>query len=303
MKIGFVSAILAELSFEEVINFASEHDFECVELACWPMGKAERRYAGVTHIDVDDLSDEKVKYIQNYCKSKNVEISALAYYPNNMDVDLDKRKVYNSHLIKVINAASKLGVKNVNTFIGRMHNANLDDNLKILNEVWNPILKEAEEKDIKIGIENCPMFFTYDEWPAGQNLASSPHNWKLIFDQLDSEYLGLNYDPSHHILQGMDYLQPMLDFKEKLFHLHFKDITIDKNKLNEYGFLVPPNLYTVPKLPGHGDIDWGKFIATALDAGFKGYACIEIEDRNFEDTLENRKKSLVISLRYLRNFI
>lgn len=303
MKLGFVSSIFPDLSFEEVINFASENEFEAVEIACWPQGKAERRYAGVTHIDVDTLDDKKIADIKKYCESKKVEISALAYYPNNMDSDLEKRNYYNKHLLEVIKAARKLGLKNVNTFIGRMQDQNLENNLAALNEVWDPILKVAEENEILIGIENCPMYFTYDEWPSGQNLASSPYNWQLIFDCLKSKNLGLNYDPSHMVLQSMDYLQPMLNFKESLFHLHFKDLTLDQDKLNYYGYLVPPNLITIPKIPGHGDIHWGKFISTALDAGFNGYACIEIEDRNFEMDLESRKKSLIISKRYLNNFI
>lgn len=303
MKLGFVSSIFPDLSFEEVIDFASEEGFEAVELACWPLGKAERRYAGVTHIDVDSLDENKIKYINEYCNSKNIEISALAYYPNNMDSDLEKRKIYNDHLIKVIEAANKLGLSMVNTFIGRMQDKNLEDNLNILNDVWDPILDYAREKNIAIGIENCPMYFTYDEWPSGQNLASSPYNWKIIFDRFKDKKIGLNYDPSHMILQGMDYLKPFTEFKDRMYHLHFKDITIDRYKIDEYGFFAPPNTFSVPKIPGHGDIDWSKFIASALDIGFKGYACIEIEDRNFEDTLENRKKSLRISKRYLNNFI
>ncbi|MDF9824842.1 sugar phosphate isomerase/epimerase [Breznakia sp. PF5-3] len=303
MKIGFVSSILADLTFEEVIDFAHEQAFEAVEIACWPVGKAERRYAGVTHIDVDTLDDTKIAYIQKYCKDRNVEISSLAYYPNNMDTDVEKRKYYNQHLLKVIDAASRLGVKNVTTFIGRMQDKNLEENLAELNTVWDPIIKAAEEKNILIGIENCPMYFTYDEWPAGQNLASSPYNWELIFDRLKSKNIGINYDPSHMILQSMDYLQPMLDFKDRLYHLHFKDLTLDQAKLDYYGYLVPPNMFTVPKIPGQGDIHWGKFITTALDAGFDGYACIEIEDRNFEGDLESRKQSLIISKRHLNNYI
>lgn len=158
MKIGFISSIFPDLSFEEVIDFASEQGFEAVEIACWPVGKAERRYAGVTHIDVDDLDENKVDEIKNYCRKKSVEISALAYYPNNLDGNLENRDKYNNHLLKVIEAAGKLGVKIVNTFIGRIQDKNLDDNLNILNDVWDPILDFAESKDIIIGIENCPMF-------------------------------------------------------------------------------------------------------------------------------------------------
>lgn len=302
MKIGFVSAILPELTFEEVIDFAASEGFEAVELACWPKGKSERRYAGVTHIDVEELTESRIEEIKKYSSEKGIEISALAYYPNNMDKDLEKRKVYNEHLIKLFTAAKKLDIKMVNTFIGRVTDRDLDYNLSILNEVWDPIIAAAKSEDIKVGIENCPMYFTYDEWPAGQNLFSSPHNWDKIFAKLNTDVLGINYDPSHQVLQGMDYVKPMLDYKDKLFHLHFKDITIVKEKLNEYGYFAPPNKFSVPKIPGHGDINWGKFVAGAYDSGFRGYACIEVEDRNFEESLESRKKSLSISRRYLKQY-
>lgn len=98
MKLGFVSAILDGWTFEEMIDTASEMGFSCVEVACWPQGRAERRYAGVSHIDVDSLSDEKAAYILNYCKERKVEISSLAYYPNTLDGNLEKRACVVEHL-------------------------------------------------------------------------------------------------------------------------------------------------------------------------------------------------------------
>lgn len=105
MKLGFVSAILPDLTFEQVIDFASENGFSCVEMMCWPVGKAERRYAGVTHIDVTDMTKEKASYINNYAKSKGVTISALGYYPNPLDPDLEKRIFYIEHIKRLIKAA------------------------------------------------------------------------------------------------------------------------------------------------------------------------------------------------------
>ena len=303
MKLGFLSAILPDLTFEEVVDFASETGYEAIEVACWPHGKAERRYGGVTHIDVDNLTDDRIKEIKEYCSKNNIEISALAYYPNNMDEDLEKRSFYNEHLLKVIDAASRLGVNLVNTFIGRMTSKNLEKNFEELNKVWEPILSYANHKGIKIGIENCPMIFTYDEWPGGQNLGSSPYNFRRIFEQLDYENIGINFDPSHHIIQDMEYENFFHNFKDRIFHLHFKDMKIDKEKLNEYGRLVPPNYYTIPKIPGHGDVDWAKFISSASEIGFNGYAIVEIEDRSYEGSLDDRKNSLRISYRYLRTLM
>jgi sugar phosphate isomerase/epimerase len=303
MKLGFVSAILADLSFEEVIDFASENGFSCVEVCCWPVGKAERRYAGVTHIDVSELDDKKAKHINDHLKQKGIEISGLAYYPNPLDPDKEKREFYIEHIKKVIKAANRLGLENMNTFIGRDKTKNVEDNLKAFKEVWIPIIKFAEENNVKIGIENCPMLFTKDEWPGGNNLATTPAIWRRMFEEIPSENFGLNYDPSHLLWMQMDYIKPIYEFKDKLFHVHIKDAKVFKDKLDEVGILATPLEFHSPKLPGLGDIDWGRFISALTDIRYKGYMCIEVEDRAFEDSLEARKKSIVLSKGYLSQFI
>ena len=226
MKLGFVSAILDGWTFEEMIDTASDMGFACVEVACWPCGKAERRYAGVSHIDVDALDDEKAAYILDYCAKKNVEISSLAFYPNTMDGNLEKRAAAVAHLKKVICASAKLGVNMVTTFIGRDQTKSVEENLELVKEVWPPILALAEEKGVKIAIENCPMLFGRDQWPGGQNLMTTPAIWQKVFDILPSPNLGINYDPSHFVWQMIDYIRPLYTFKDKIFHVHYKDIKL-----------------------------------------------------------------------------
>lgn len=303
MKLGFVSAILGELSFEEMIDFASKNGFECVEVCCWPKGKAERRYAGVTHIDVDDLSEERIEYIKKYTKDRNVTISSLAYYPNTMDADPEKRKVYVAHLIKLIKASAQLGVGMVTTFIGRVPNKTVEENLDIVKEVWPEIIKAAEDNNVKIAIENCPMLFTDDEWPGGQNLMTTPSNWRKVFDILKSDNLGINYDPSHFVWQMIDYIRPIYEFKDKIFHVHYKDIKLYKDKLNDVGTMATPLQYMSPKLPGLGDVDWGKYVSALTDIGYTGNTCIEVEDKAFEGSIEDSKRALLLSQRYLKNFV
>ncbi|MGB8454898.1 MAG: sugar phosphate isomerase/epimerase [Anaerocolumna sp.] len=303
MKLGFVSAVLADYTFEEVINFAAEQGFECVEMACWPKGKAERRYAGVTHIDVDNLGDAEIEYIKQYCAGRKVEISSLAYYPNTMDGDLDKRTVYIDHLKKVILASAKLGVGMVTTFIGRDSAKNVNENFKIYEEVWPPIVQLAEENKVKIAIENCPMLFTDDEWPGGQNLATTPANWRKMFEIIPSKNLGLNYDPSHFVWQMIDYIKPLYEFKDRIYHVHYKDIKIFRDKLDDVGIMAAPLKFMSPKLPGLGDVNWGKYVSALTDIGYKGYTCIEIEDKAFEGSKEAIENSLKLSKRYLRQFV
>ena len=303
MKLGFVSAILDGWTFEEMIDTASEMGYTCVEVACWPAGKAERRYAGVSHINVDELDDAKVAYIKDYCAKKNVEISSLAFYPNTMDGNLEKRAAAVEHLKKVICASSKLGVNMVTTFIGRDQTKSVEENLEILKEVWPPIIALAEEKGVKIGIENCPMLFGRDQWPGGQNLMTTPVIWRKVFDILKSDNLGINYDPSHFVWQMIDYIKPLYEFKDKIFHVHYKDIKLYPDKLRECGVMAYPLDYMSPKLPGLGDVDWGKYVSALTDIGYDGYTCIEVEDRAFEGSKEKVLDSLRLSKRYMEQFV
>ena len=303
MKLGFVSAILDGWTFEGMIDTASEMGFSCVEVACWPVGKAERRYAGVSHIDVDSLDDAKVAYIQAYCAQKNVEISSLAFYPNTMDGDLEKRAAAVAHLKKVICASAKLGVNMVTTFIGRDQTKSVEENLELVREIWPPIIALAEEKGVKIAIENCPMLFGRDQWPGGQNLMTTPANWRRVFEILPSANLGINYDPSHFVWQRIDYLRPLYEFKEKIFHVHYKDIKLYPDKLREVGVMAYPLDFMSPKLPGLGDVDWGRYVSALTDIGYDGFTCIEVEDRAFEGSREKVLDSLRLSKRYMEQFV
>lgn len=302
MKQGFVSAVFDKRSFEEVIDFASEQGFDCVEMACWPEEKKVRRYAGVTHIDATKLDIKTQKHILDYCCDKGIEISALAYYPNIMDPDIEKRDHYIRHLKKVIDAAEQLDIGMVTTFIGRLPKENVDYNIGEFKKVWPPIIAYAERKKVRIAIENCPMLFTDDEWPGGQNLASTPPIWRKLFSIIDSDYFGLNYDPSHFIWQGIDYIKPIHEFKDKIFHVHYKDIKLEREKLKDVGVLANPLSYMTPRIPGHGDVNWGEYISALREIQYRGPACIEIEDKSFENSTEEIEESLRISRLYLRQF-
>lgn len=303
MKLGFVSAILDGWTFEEMIDTASEMGYECVEVACWPQGKAERRYAGVCHIDVDTLDEAKITYIHNYCKDKKVEISSLAYYPNTMDPDIEKRATCIAHLKKVIDASHRLGIGMITTFVGRDQSKTVEENIALFREVWPDIIRFAEERKVKIAIENCPMLFGPDQWPGGQNLATTPAIWRQLFAIAESDYFGLNYDPSHFVWQMMDYLAPLYEFKDKIFHVHYKDIKLYPDKLREVGIMAYPLEYMAPKLPGLGDVDWAKYVSALNDIGYNGYTCIEVEDRAFESSRDRVLDSLRLSKRYIEQFV
>lgn len=303
MKLGIVSAIYDGFSFEEMIDDVAANGYDCVEVACWPQGKAERRYAGVSHIDVDNTSEEYLNYIKTYCADRKVEISSLAFYPNTMDGDLEKREANVAHLLKVIHMSALLGVNMVTTFIGRDQTKSVEDNLDLFKEIWPPIIKQAEKEGVKVAIENCPMLFGRDQWPGGQNLFTTPKLWRTMFELLPSDNFGINYDPSHFIWQQIDYLKPLYEFKDKIFHVHFKDIKLFKDKMDDVGIMAYPLEYMSPKLPGLGDVDWGKYVSALTDIGFDGYACIEVEDKAFESSRERILDSIKLSYRYMRQFV
>lgn len=303
MKLGLVSAILDWMPFEEMIDTVSRLGYECVEAACWPGGKAERRYAGVSHIDAEELDDEKAEYILGYCRDKNVEISALAFYPNTMDPDLEKREANIAHLKKVIKASAKLGVGMVTTFIGRDQTKTVEENMQLFERIWPDIIRTAEEYKVKIAIENCPMLFGREQWPGGQNLATTPKIWREIFAKLPSDFFGLNYDPSHFIWQKMDYIKPIYEFKDKIFHVHYKDIKLFEEKLDDVGIMAYPLDFMAPKIPGLGDVDWAKYVSALTDIGYNGYTCVEVEDRSFEESHEDVIRSIVLSRRYMKQFV
>lgn len=303
MKLGFVSAILPELPLAEVFSVAAAQGYECVELMCWPAGKAERRYAGVTHIDVDALDDEAIERIHALAGESGVSISGLGYYPNPLSPDLEDAARAVDQIRKVIAAAHRLGISQMNTFVGRDWTKSVDDNWPRFLETWRPLVQHAEELGVYIGIENCPMFFTRDEWPGGKNLAISPAIWRRMFHDLPSPCFGLNYDPSHMVFQQMDYLAPLREFRDRIHHVHAKDVRVDRHRLNDVGILAHPLEYHTPKLPGLGNVDWGSFFSTLNDVGYQGPVCVEVEDRAYEDSLESRKAALQQSCFYLRNFV
>ncbi len=303
MNLGFVSAILPEQTIEEVFQTASSIGYDCVEVMCWPPGKSTRRYAGITHIDATQLDHASVDHLNELQEKYAVKISGLGYYPNPLSCDSEEAKTAVEHIKLVITATATLGLNRMNTFIGRDWTKSIDENWPRFLETWRPIIRHAEEKGVKVGIENCPMLFTADEWPGGKNLAISPAIWERMFSDIQSDHFGLNYDPSHMIFQQMDYLSPMREFSDKLFHIHAKDVRVDVNHLDRVGILAHPNEYHSPKLPGMGDVNWGQFFSVLTDVGYQGPVCVEVEDRAYEDSAANRKLALVQSKTYLRNFL
>jgi sugar phosphate isomerase/epimerase len=299
MQLGFMSAILPDLSLEQVLALGKEIGYACVEVMCWPPGKADRRYAGVTHIDVTQFEKDDAARVREIVQSSGIEISGLGYYPNVLSPVQEESSLAFSHLKRVIRAANLLGIDVVGTFVGRDWTRSVEENWPRFLETWKELMVYAEHLGVRIAIENCPMLFTRDEWPGGKNLAKSPAIWRRMFEDLASPNFGLTYDPSHMVWQQMDYLAPIREFANRIFRVHLKDVTVDREKLNQVGILAYPLEFHTPKLPGRGDVNWAAFLEALKSAGYDGAACVEVEEREFEVTLERRKEALSLSYRHL----
>ena len=302
MQLGFVTAILGDLPFEEVLAVAASEGYQCVEAMAWPSAKVDRPYGGVCHVDVTDFTQAHADDIRALCEKHRVQISALGYYANALSDDASEAEIARSHFRKVIDAAPLLGLSNVNGFIGANRYQPLEENFKQFEQVWPDIIRYAEDRGIKIGIENCPMMMPYT-WPFGVNLARTPAIWRRMFETIPSPNFGLNYDPSHLVMQLIDPIAPIKEFGPRIFHTHAKDMRIDRARLNDIGSLEPPMLRSTAKIPGLGDVNWGQWIGALTDARYDGPVCVEVEDEAFHDTLDGRKRSLRICHRVLQPLI
>ncbi|HEB33142.1 MAG TPA: sugar phosphate isomerase/epimerase [Spirochaetes bacterium] len=308
MKIGLMTAAFPGLSLEEAASWASDSGFQMLEIACWPAGEGkDRKYGGVVHIDMDSLTEGKASEINGYLKEKNLEISSLGYYPNILHPDLSHREHVTGHLKKVIEGAGKLGVGVVGTFIGRTWDTeisgrvwqkDIDHNFDLVKQIWPDLLKFAADNNVKIAIEHCPMIWA-DTWPGGSNLPYSPALMRRMFEVLPHDNLGFNFDPSHFIWQHIDYIRFIREFKDRIFHVHAKDMDIDEDMLYEDGIVDCGFRWQIPRLPGMGRVDWSRLITTLYDVNYDFVLSIEHEDRNFEGSVDLVKRGFLLAKKEL----
>ncbi len=304
MKLGLMTAAFPDLTLEQVARWAASEGFEALEVACWPAsGGEKRRYAGVTHIDVDGFDERRASEVRGLLDGCGLEISSLAYYPNNLDPDPDVRSGANDHLRNVILAAEMLGVGLVGTFIGRDQRRSVEDNLAEVAKVWPDLVRFAGDHGVSIVIENCPMIFSADEWPGGKNLAYSPAIWRRLFEIVNADNFGLNLDPSHLVWQFIDYERAVREFGPRIRHVHAKDMEIDRNGLFENGVMSAGMGWQIPRLPGLGEIRWERFVAALYRVGYEGAISIEHEDRSFEGDVDLVKRGFLLARDVLRPLV
>lgn len=303
MKLGILTAPFEDTDLMDVATWAGTNGFSAFEVACWPAsGGEKRRYAGTSHINVDGLSASEGTDIIADLAEKGVEISGLGYYPNPLHEDADHSDEVIGHLMKVITAAGTMGIGVVNTFVGGNRKINLDENWLRATEIFAPIVAHAKASGVRLCFENCPMIFSYDEWPGGHNIAYSPKIWRRIFEEWGDD-VGMNFDPSHLIWQFIDQTRFIKEFGPHMAHVHAKDVMVDHDGLYENGVMSTGMGWQIPRLCGLGDVNWSDFFSGLYRVGYDGPIIIEHEDRLFEGTDEKVKRGFLLARDVLQPFI
>ena len=295
MKLGLLTAAFPNAPLTEVADWAAANGFASLEVACWPRGDgAARRYAGVSHIDVTSPPEVLLAVVEDLAE-RGIEISALGFYPNNLHPDAAHRAEVNAHTKAVIAAAGVMGVPVVNTFIGADAGKPLAQNLAESRDMVTGLVEAARAAGIKLAIENCPMIFSADEWPGGHNLFYSPATWREVFSWFPDDTLGINLDPSHLVWQMIDIERAVREFGDRIYHVHAKDLQVDREGLYQHGIMSAGIGWQVPRIPGLGEVPWGRFMAALYRAGYTGHVIVEHEDRNFEDSEDLVKAGFLIA--------
>ena len=294
MRLGLLTAPFPDTELDDVVDWTASNGFESIEIACWPRSSGPtRRYAGTSHIDVANLAPAAGRDLAATIRGRGLHISGLGFYPNPLHPDPAHRATVIEHLRHV---------PLVNTFMGGDAALTQDENWDRALEIWPDIVRFAQDHGRRITIENCPMIFSRDEWPAGHNIAWSPYIWRRILEQWGGT-IGLNYDPSHLVWLMIDQSRFIKEFGPHILHVQAKDLTIDRDGLYERGTLSSGMGWQVPRLPGLGDVDWARFHADLYRAGYDGDIIIEHEDRGFEKTDELIKRGFLIARDVLRPYI
>lgn len=272
MKLGFYTNYDAS-----TVKFAHKVGFRSMELSAWPDSS----------LNADMVTNERIREVKKDFQAHDIEVSALGFYPNFLDPDKAKAEEASRYFYKVMDLASRMSVDVVCTFAGRNPDKSIKDNIPLFEETFKPFCEEAERRGLRIAIENCPMMDRFRL--RGENIAISPEVWEEMFRVVPSRALGIELDPSHMVWQGIDYIQAIYDYGDRIYHIHAKDMEINRRVLNRVGILGQAfgeimglgHGWWRARLPGWGEIDWPRLITALIEVDYRGNIDIEHEDDVF----------------------
>jgi len=305
MKLGMLTACMPERSLEEIASWAGDHGFEALELAAWP--RIGDRPFTASHISAESFDDAEAGRVRSALADNGLELSALAYYDNNLLPDTAQREQILDHLRACIDAAQTLGCPAVGTFIGRDPDRSVAENLREAEKVFPPLVDYAGERGVKLMIENCVMEGWHPDGYPG-NLAYSPELWEWMFGL----GLYLNFDPSHLLWLGIDPVEALKPYVDRVAHAHAKDAETFDAERNRYGFFGRTSTREEDpwdmgwwryRIPGLGDVDWRRYVDTLYEGGFDGVLSVEHEDPVWGGTPERVEAGLEIAHRNLRPLV
>jgi sugar phosphate isomerase/epimerase len=304
VKLGFLTACLPKRTLPEIVAWAAEQGFEALEVAAWP-ALGDRPFTA-THLDVDGFGTADAERVGALFDEHGLQLSSLAYYDNNLHPDPDERAAVNAHVAACIDAAALLGVPTVGTFVGRDPNLTVAENLKAAEQLFAPLVDRAGERGVRIVIENCVMEGWHPDGYPG-NLAYSPELWEWMFDL----GLYLNYDPSHLVWMGIDPVEALRPYVDRVAHAQAKDIEVFPERRNRYGWpgraVVREDPWDVGwwryRVPGLGQVDWRRVVDTLYEGGFDGVLSVEHEDPVWGGTEDRVRTGLQVAHRTLRPLI
>ncbi|MFF0159884.1 sugar phosphate isomerase/epimerase family protein [Streptomyces sp. NPDC005263] len=304
MKLGFLTACLPGLPLDEIADWAVAEGYQALEVAVWP--RTGGRDFEASHLPVATFTDADEQRTRELLDRTQLTISSLAYYENNLHPDPATRESIRTHLMHAIDTAARLGVDSVGTFIGRDPRLSVLENLREGERVLPELVDYAGERGVRIVIENCVMEGWHPDGYPG-NLAYSPELWEWMFDL----GLYLNWDPSHLTWIGIDPLETIAPYLDRIVHTQAKDVELFPGKRNRYGFYGIVDKGGDPwatgwwryRVPGLGEIDWRRVIDRFHDLGYTGTVSVEHEDPVWGGTPDKVKQGLRIAHRTLSPLI
>jgi len=246
------------------------HGFESFSLTFW---------GGIGAVDLKKLADE----VNEVLEGTDAVISSLATFGNPLEEEEEDLKVRESWA-ELIDHVDLFGADIVAGFTGRIRGEPIEESLPKYKEVFGPLAERAAEKGVKIAFENCDMGGTWES--GGYNIAHSPDAWKLMFEALPADNIGLEWEPCHQMVSLIDPLPQLREWTDKIFHVHGKDCTIKWDVIEEHG-IHGPEQFAFHRTPGFGDTDWTDVISELRWGGFTGSIDIEgWHDPVYRDELE-----------------